>query len=101
MDLNFNALGRDVSEAGCDARLLTGPLYIGSLGLHVEAIRVEKDVDFVQRAYHELHDPSDDSVCSCAEQLDALYNLDPEGPFETTTIDGREGEWVIFATPCK
>lgn len=63
MDLNFNALGRDVSEAGCDARLLTGPLYIGSLGLHVEAIRVEKDVDFVQRAYHELHDNHEDCGC--------------------------------------
>lgn len=67
---------------------LSGPdLRVGTVGLHLYAIRVH-DVAFVQEA-------TDEPMQQELEHVQDLVGARPE----TTTINGFDGEYVVYAIP--
>lgn len=75
----------DAAEQGVRSRLLA-PIHINGMSLHLEAWPV-KEVGGIQE-YDGLY-PED------WERLLGIY--EPDGPYETTTING--GEYVLVAVP--
>ncbi len=74
---------------GEPTRLLCTVEAPGGLKLHVCAVRVTDAPNDYQSAFDECD----------VEELENVNNLDSDGPYETTTIPGYEGDWVVYAHP--
>lgn len=93
----------------CGGRLL-GSVDFGDVPMHVAAIRVHKAVrrDLIQGfdyptmvAWHEHEDPPEGEHCYCGDVFGRIYAIDPDDHYRTTEIPGREGDWLLAATPYK
>lgn len=72
-----------------EAEVLLAPFYMLGAKFHLWAVRV------VERGGLQL------AVCDPYARLDDLRNADDgaDGFYETVTLDGFPGRWVVWATP--
>lgn len=78
---------RDLMPSGNG--ILWGTMEILGTNMHVVCLRV-KDEEGVQNA---------DGDEEAESRFEDLCNLDPNGAFCTTKLDGYEGEWVVSVSP--
>jgi hypothetical protein len=112
--MNIQITKNDLIPQGCDGRYLwdsePGELTFNGATVHVSFIRVtytndeEVEVDEddseggEQRAYHAVHPYSSEAdLCYCVSELEAMYEIDPNDPFNTIKILGLEGDYVVHA----
>lgn len=83
----WDLIGTEDDDA---ASHILGEIQIGTVLMHVEAIRVERG----EMGYQGAATDEEDNV------LDKLFQaVNANGPFQTTRIDGFDGEYVVFAYP--
>lgn len=77
----------------CEPGYVLGSVTILGHNFHFEMVEVERGENGMQQAVHHEGENYNDT------RLDALFGLDPEGPFNTVEWQGRQ--WVVWVCPGK
>lgn len=97
MQIDLDELGE--VEDGDDRFLIGTGTFLGA-SFHVHAVRVVND-DGEQLVTHaDGEDTEDTEYCEGARALRRLVDGDePDSPYCTVQLPGREGEWVVWIVP--
>lgn len=83
---------RPISDCGCRRK---GSVELLGASHHVDAVRVADPDGRDEAGYFDVHPDADHDV---RQAFDAMQNY-YAGPYQTATIPGVEGRWVLFVHP--